>query len=289
MALAPARATAADQLVAFDEVYVQEVNGNVPGETFHHGISPKPTEPDSWVSPVNYAKGTAYFYWEVLEKPSKRATKIVVCFDGPKAGYGCFDAKSYTDLGPYEFKIEMGGGGWYQYGKIAWNQRRDDYHLVIEGGGPGHSGRQAGHRLRPDEAARGADHRPPGRNVHPAQAQRRDDDGRGRRRCARARRGRHSRRGRGGRGPGHGHRRRRRHQQARRGRGDRRQERRWRHRRQGGQRARHRRRRRDRRRREGQERLQRERRQRPRRRGLAPGADRRRGRVRPRAPAIRRR
>jgi hypothetical protein len=127
-----APALAADQLVAFDETYVQELNGNVQGETFHHGIVPKATEPDSWITPVNYSKGTAYLYMEVLEKPSKRNTLLTVCFDGPKAGYGCFDTKIYTDVGAYETKITMGGGGWYQYNKIAWGQRRDDYHLVIK-------------------------------------------------------------------------------------------------------------------------------------------------------------
>jgi MYXO-CTERM domain-containing protein len=132
---------AADQLVAFDETYVQQLNGNVPGETYHHGIKPKPTEPASWVTPVNYSKGTAYIYLEVLEKPSKRNTLLTVCFDGPKAGYGCIDTKPYTDLGAYETMLPMGGPDWFQYDKIAWNQRRDDYHLVIKdpalGGTPG--------------------------------------------------------------------------------------------------------------------------------------------------------
>jgi MYXO-CTERM domain-containing protein len=130
---AAAPAVAADpQLVAFDETYVQELNGNVPGETFHHGIKPAPTEPASWVTPINYSKGTAYLYMEVLEKPSKRNTLLTVCFDGPKEGYGCFDTKTYTDVGAYETKVTMGGGSWYQYSKIAWNQRRDDYHLVVK-------------------------------------------------------------------------------------------------------------------------------------------------------------
>jgi MYXO-CTERM domain-containing protein len=138
---APARA-ADPQLVAFDETYVQELNGNVLGETFHHGIKPAPTEPASWVSPINYSKGTAYLYMEVLEKPSKRNTLLTVCFDGPKEGYGCFDTKTYTDVGAYETKVTMGGGSWYQYNKVAWNQRRDDYHLVIKD--PALNGTQGG-------------------------------------------------------------------------------------------------------------------------------------------------
>src|SRR6185369_11329105 len=97
---APARA-ADPQLVCFDETYTQELNGNVPGETFHHGIKPAATEPASWTAPINYAKGTAYLYMEVLEKPSKRNTILTVCFDGPKEGYGCFDTKTYTDVGTY--------------------------------------------------------------------------------------------------------------------------------------------------------------------------------------------
>jgi hypothetical protein len=140
--LSASPAAAADQLVAFDETYVQELNGNVQGETFHHGIVPKPTEPASWTTPVNYAKGTAYLYMEVLEKPSKRNTLLTVCFDGPKEGYGCFDTKSYTDVGAYETKVTMGGADWYQYGKVAWGQRRDDYHLVIKD--PALNGTQGG-------------------------------------------------------------------------------------------------------------------------------------------------
>ena len=125
-------AAAADQLVAFDETYVQQLNGNVSGETFHWGIVPKPTEPASWVTPVDYSKGTAYLYMEVLEKPSKRNTTLTVCFDGPKEGYGCFTSKAYTDVGAFETKVAMGGAGWYQYNQIAWGKRRDDYHLVIK-------------------------------------------------------------------------------------------------------------------------------------------------------------
>jgi MYXO-CTERM domain-containing protein len=142
LALTGPEAHAQEQLVAFDETYVQELNGNVQGETFHHGIVPKPTEPASWTTPVNYAKGTAYLYMEVLEKPSKRNTLLTVCFDGPKEGYGCFDTKSYTDVGAYETKITMGGANWYQYGKVAWGQRRDDYHLVIKD--PALNGTQGG-------------------------------------------------------------------------------------------------------------------------------------------------
>src|SRR3954465_7139754 len=68
--LATARpAAAADQLVAFDETFtiVQQGDGGL--EPYPHRIDPKPTEPASWVTPVNYSKGTAYLYLEVLKKP----------------------------------------------------------------------------------------------------------------------------------------------------------------------------------------------------------------------------
>jgi MYXO-CTERM domain-containing protein len=126
-------ARAADaQMVVFDETYTQELNGNVQGETFHHGISPKATEPDSWLTPIAYAKGTAYLYLEVLAKPSNRDTILTVCFDGPRAGYGCIDSNTYKTTGSYMTVAAMKDGPVWQYNDIAWGKRRDDYHLVIK-------------------------------------------------------------------------------------------------------------------------------------------------------------
>src|SRR3989442_476737 len=79
-------AAAQEQLVAFDEPYTATEKGNIPGESFHHRVDPKPTEPASWLAPVPYARGTAHVHLEVRTKPSKRKTILTICFDGERAG-----------------------------------------------------------------------------------------------------------------------------------------------------------------------------------------------------------
>jgi hypothetical protein len=119
------------QLVAFDVVYTAEMyDGTVQGETFHHLVKPAPTEPASWLSPVDYAHGTVYIHQEVMTKPSMRNTIITICFDGDLAGYGCIDTKTYTTTGEHETVAPITST--WQYGKIAWGKRRTEYHLVIK-------------------------------------------------------------------------------------------------------------------------------------------------------------
>ena len=136
--LAPAPALA-QQLVTFDQVVTITQQGNGSG-AFHYTIKPAATEPASWTMPVDYSKGTAYVYLDVMEKPSKRNTAITICFDGNLEGYGCIATDTYTDVGKYESKRVLPTATW-QYNQIAWNRRRQEYHLVVKdpalGGTPG--------------------------------------------------------------------------------------------------------------------------------------------------------
>jgi hypothetical protein len=136
--VAPAPAFA-QQLVTFDQVVTITERGNGAG-AFHHLIKPAPTEPASWTTPVDYSKGTAHVHLEVMEKPSKRNTAITICFDGNLEGYGCIGTSAYTDVGTYQTTRALPTATW-QYDKIAWGKRRQEYHLVVKdpalGGTPG--------------------------------------------------------------------------------------------------------------------------------------------------------
>lgn len=125
-------AQAADQLVAFNDVFTILPGGDGGLETFHHRIDSKPTEPASWLAPVDYAHGTAYIHIEVLKKPSARNTKLVICFDGEKAAYGCIDTLRYTAPGTYDQKVEMTTT--WQWNQIKWGSRRGQYHIVVKEG-----------------------------------------------------------------------------------------------------------------------------------------------------------
>ena len=138
VALAPGPALA-QQLVAFDQVVTITERGNGAG-TFHFLIKPAASEPASWTAPVNYSRGTAHVHLEVMEKPSKRNTAITICFDGNLEGYGCIVTGSYTDVGSYDTTRALPTATW-QYEEIAWDRRRQEYHLVVKdpalGGTPG--------------------------------------------------------------------------------------------------------------------------------------------------------
>jgi MYXO-CTERM domain-containing protein len=129
----------AQQLVTFDQVITITQQGNGSG-AYHYTIKPAATEPASWTTPVDYSKGTAYILLDVMAKPSKRNTAITICFDGNLEGYGCIATKTYTDVGRVETMLSLPSATW-QYGKIAWARRRQEYHLVVKdpalGGTPG--------------------------------------------------------------------------------------------------------------------------------------------------------
>jgi len=121
------------QLVAFDVVYTAEYyDMTVKGEHYHLLVLPAPTEPASWTSPIDYSKGTVYFHLEVMTKPSARSTAITVCFDGDLEAYGCIVTGAYTTTGVHDSMMPISST--WQYGKIQWNKRRTQYHLVLKDG-----------------------------------------------------------------------------------------------------------------------------------------------------------
>ena len=129
----------AQQLVTFDQVVTITQAGNGAG-AFHYLIKPAASEPASWTTPVDYSKGTAYVHMEVMEKPSQRNTTMTICFDGNLEGYGCITTPGYTAVGTHDSMHVLPTATW-QYNKIAWNRRRQEYHLVVKdpalGGTPG--------------------------------------------------------------------------------------------------------------------------------------------------------
>jgi hypothetical protein len=121
------------QLVSFDVVYTAEYyDMTVKGEHYHHLVNPAPTEPASWTTPIDYSKGTVYFHLEVMTKPSARSTAITVCFDGDLEAYGCIVTGAYTTTGVHDSMMPLSST--WQYGKIQWNKRRTQYHLVLKDG-----------------------------------------------------------------------------------------------------------------------------------------------------------
>jgi MYXO-CTERM domain-containing protein len=127
----PATAAAQQQMVAFDVVYTNQMyDGTVKNETFHHLVLPRADQPADWTSPIDYSKGTAYIYLDVMTKPSARNTIMTICFDGDLEGYGCLDTNTYTTTGVHESKFAMTST--WQYGKIAWKKKRTQFHLVIK-------------------------------------------------------------------------------------------------------------------------------------------------------------
>lgn len=136
--LVPAPAFA-QQLVTFNQVVTITERGNGAG-AFHYLIKPAATEPGSWTTPIDYSRGAAHVHLEVMEKPSKRNTTITICFDGNLEGYGCITSGAYTDVGTYDTVRALPTATW-QYDKIAWARRRQEYHLVVKdpalGGTPG--------------------------------------------------------------------------------------------------------------------------------------------------------
>jgi MYXO-CTERM domain-containing protein len=129
-------AAQAQQTVAFDKVYQATGSNN-----FHFDVKPAPDQPASWVSPVDYSKGTVYIHQEVFTKPSNRDTVVDICFDGDLAGYGCIDTLPYKTTGVHETMKPLNANTMYQYGKVAWTKKRTLFQLVIKdpalGGTPG--------------------------------------------------------------------------------------------------------------------------------------------------------
>ncbi len=99
-----AQNAAAEQFVAFDISYE---HNSVTAPYSHHWVKPSPETPANLVSPVDYSKGTVYYYLEVISKPSAQPTQFHNCF-GTKPHYSCGPyAPKYTTTGVYEWSAAV--------------------------------------------------------------------------------------------------------------------------------------------------------------------------------------
>lgn len=85
---------AAAQLVVFDSQW--DHTANIRDSHYYPRLNRVPA---SWVSPVNYAAGTAHVHLEVLTKPTRTQTRFQVCFEGTPT-YACTaQSDPYTTTG----------------------------------------------------------------------------------------------------------------------------------------------------------------------------------------------
>ncbi|HEY0710144.1 MAG TPA: hypothetical protein VGG33_25255, partial [Polyangia bacterium] len=132
LAALPESASAQAQLVALDETYTALERDNLTFATYHHKVNPSNREPASWLTPVDYSKGTAHIRLEVFDKPSAKPTTLTICFDGDLEAYGCLTTNAWTTTGVHEMTKPVTGA--WQHDKIQWGKRRTEYHLVLKDG-----------------------------------------------------------------------------------------------------------------------------------------------------------
>jgi hypothetical protein len=85
----------AEQVVVFDAHWTH--TAETPDS--HYRLPPLEGTPANWVSPVNYANGTAHVHLEVLTKPTATPTKFQVCFEATPT-YACTaQSDQYTTTG----------------------------------------------------------------------------------------------------------------------------------------------------------------------------------------------
>ena len=85
---------AAAQLVVFDAQW--EHTADIRDSHYYPRLN---RVPGNWVSPVNYATGTAHVHLEVLTKPTRTPTRFQVCFEGTPT-YACTaQSDPYTTTG----------------------------------------------------------------------------------------------------------------------------------------------------------------------------------------------
>ena len=65
--------------------------------------------PTNWVSPVDYAAGTAHMWLEVRSKPTDAPTKVQVCYIGSPS-YSCdYQSDAFTTTGVFEWSDPFSG------------------------------------------------------------------------------------------------------------------------------------------------------------------------------------
>ena len=96
----------------------------------HYIVLPLQGAPGNWVSPVDYAHGTAVVRLEVFTKPTNAATRFQICFEGSPS-YACTNqAPAYTTTGVYTWTTPF--TSFYQYSSVNWALGVRDIALILK-------------------------------------------------------------------------------------------------------------------------------------------------------------
>lgn len=111
-----ALAASAAQVVVTEVTYTHSATTT---SDSHYLLAPLPGTPTDWVSPINYAQGTAVVRLEVFTKPTTAATRFQICFEGSPS-YACTNqAPAYTTPGVYTWTTPF--PSFYQYSQVNWS------------------------------------------------------------------------------------------------------------------------------------------------------------------------
>lgn len=122
-----AATTHAAQVVVTEVTYT---HSNATTNDSHYIVLPLMGTPSNWVSPVDYAQGTAVVRLEVFTKPSTAATRFQICFEG-SSSYACTNqAPAYTTTGVYTWTTPF--TSFYQYASVNWSQGVRDVALILK-------------------------------------------------------------------------------------------------------------------------------------------------------------
>lgn len=123
-----AAAAAAPQRVLFSYTGVQ---------SFAQYWEPRPAQPSSYTSPVNYAGGHFYLKLDVLSKPSNKAMIPQVCMwrhGAKKFQYEtCSSTKmSFTSKGTYWIDLGAPAGWWKKAGGYDWSKQASVMRIMLK-------------------------------------------------------------------------------------------------------------------------------------------------------------
>jgi hypothetical protein len=117
----------AAQVVVTDVTYTHSATTT---RDSHSIVLPLTGTPSNWVSPVDYAHGTAVVRLEVFTKPTTIATRFQICFEG-NPSYACTNqAPAYTTTGVYTWTTPF--TSFYQYSSVNWAQGVRDVALILK-------------------------------------------------------------------------------------------------------------------------------------------------------------
>lgn len=118
---------AAQQFVVTEVTYTHSATTTT--DSHYHQL-PLPGTPSNWVSPIDYAHGSAVVRLEVFTKPSATPTRFQICFEATP-NYACTNqAPAYTTTGVYTWTTPF--TSFYQYSLVDWSQGTRNVALILK-------------------------------------------------------------------------------------------------------------------------------------------------------------